>query len=180
MSAPRRSILFVSALLLAGSGCAASGGAAAGLPAAGVQVGQPMPDLPLTPMNGGAPRRLASLRGKVVLLDIWAAWCAPCRDELPMLDDIAARMKDAGVEIVAVSIDEEKDKAQAFLASRPRWSLTLVHDPEGEVPRVLQPPKMPTSYVVDAQGVLRHVNAGFVPADAARIEAQLRALAAAR
>lgn len=143
-------------------------------------VGEPIPDLVLQPLSGEGEIRLRSLRGKVVLLDLWASWCAPCKDEMPILDDLAARLRPEGIEFVAVSIDEDRAAAEAFLRTRARWNLTLAHDPEGRVPDLLQPPKMPTSYVIDAEGVVRHVNAGFEPGDAAKIEAQLRALAGAR
>jgi Thioredoxin-like len=97
---------------------------------------------------------------------------------MPLLDDMAVRLKDKGIEFVAVSIDEEKAAAEAFLGARPRWTLTVVHDPQGKVPELLQPPKMPTSYLIDGKGVLRYVNAGFERADTKKIESRLLALAA--
>jgi thiol-disulfide isomerase/thioredoxin len=167
-------VLFVSSFIAAaGSGCATSG--AARPPAQGI--GRPLPALVVSSLSDGARIDLASLRGKVVLLDIWASWCAPCRDEMPLLDEMAARLKSRGVEIVAVSIDTEKASAEAFLTSRTRWNLTLAHDPQGLVPELLQPGKMPTSYVIDATGVVRHINEGFDATDAEQIEARLLALA---
>jgi thiol-disulfide isomerase/thioredoxin len=142
-------------------------------------VGAPLPPLVLTRFAGGQ-LDLGALRGRVVLLDVWASWCAPCRDEMPALDDLAARLADRGVTVVAVSIDDDRAAADAFLATRPRWTLELVHDPQKLVPERLQPPKMPTSYIIDAGGVVRHINAGFVPEDAARIEARLLELAPKR
>jgi thiol-disulfide isomerase/thioredoxin len=139
-----------------------------------------MPDLQLTRLDGRGDIRLASLKGKVVLLDIWASWCAPCKEEMPMLDEMAGRLRRRGVEIIAVSVDEDRASAEAFVGSRPRWSLTLAHDPQGRIPDLLQPPKMPTSYVIDGAGVVRAINAGFERSDAARIEAHLRELAQAR
>jgi len=104
----------------------------------------------------------------------------PLQGGLPALDEMAGRLKELGVEIVAVSVDAERPRAEAFLATRPRWSLTFAHDPEGKVPALLQPEQMPTSYVIDAGGIIRAVNGGFVPGDAAKIEARLRAAAAPR
>jgi hypothetical protein len=78
-----------------------------------------------------------------------------------------------GIEFVAVSIDEEKHAAEAFLGARPKWTLTVALDPQGKLPDLLQPPKMPTSYLIDGQGVLRFINAGFERADAKKIEARL-------
>lgn len=171
------------ALLAFGLGCADTGAPRAGKPkggtgAAGGRVGDPMPAIVVRTMKGGHPIDLSEMKGKVVLLDIWASWCGPCKEEMPLLDDMAARLKSKGIEVLAVSIDEEKAAAESFLRSRGRWTLTVAHDPKGEVPELMQPPKMPTSYIIDGQGILRFVNAGFERADAKRIEDRLLALAA--
>src|SRR5579864_9542535 len=81
----------------------------------GAVVGDPAPDLQLTALHGGKDLRLSDLHGKVVLLDVWASWCAPCKEELPMLDDMADRLRKKGIEIVAVSVDDSRDDAEAFL-----------------------------------------------------------------
>jgi len=139
----------------------------------GAVIGQPLPDMQLTALNGGKNLRMSELRGKVVLLDVWASWCAPCKEELPMLDDMAAKLRKKGIEIVAVSVDDDRQDAEAFLQSRPSWSIRLVHDPEGKVPGSLQPPKMPSSYLIDRAGVIRGANFGFSRDDAEKIEARL-------
>ena len=99
-------------------------------------------------------------------------------EEMPLLDEMAGRLKKKGVQIIAVSVDEDKDSAQTFLSSRPSWSLTVAHDPKGKLPEVLQPGKMPSSYVVDAEGIIRYVNEGFERADLKVLEKRLVALAA--
>ena len=143
-----------------------------------VAVGEPIPDIVVRSVRGGKTINIGAMRGKVVLLDIWASWCGPCKEEMPLLDDMAARLKTKGVEFVAVSIDEDKADAEGFLSVRPKWTLTVAHDPKGKVPDLLQPPKMPTAYLIDGRGVLRYVNAGFERADAKKIESRLLALAA--
>jgi thiol-disulfide isomerase/thioredoxin len=142
------------------------------------KVGAPMPSVLVKHFEGGGKIDLGSLKGKVVLVDIWASWCAPCMEEMPLLDDMAGRLKKKGVQIIAVSVDEDKESAQAFLSSRPSWSLTVAHDPKGKLPEVLQPSKMPSSYVVDAEGIIRYVNEGFERGDLKVIEKRLVALAA--
>jgi thiol-disulfide isomerase/thioredoxin len=118
------------------------------------------------------------MKGKVVLLDIWASWCGPCKEEMPLLDEMAERLKPKGIEFVAVSIDEDKAAAESFLRTRGKWSLTIAHDPKGKVPDAMQPPKMPTSYIVDGRGIVRYVNAGFDRSDVKKIEDRLLTLAA--
>lgn len=142
-------------------------------------VGQQAPDTEFTSLQGAGSVSLSSLRGKVVLLDFWASWCAPCKEELPLLDDMAARLKSKNIEIVGLSIDESQADAEQFLASKSTWSLTLGHDPEQKTAGQFNPPKMPTSYVIDREGVVRQMNPGFERADLKKIEAQLLELAAA-
>ena len=94
-----------------------------------------------------------------------------------MLDDIAHRMAARNVVVAAVSIDQEAQNMRQFVATRKKWSLTFFHDPAGAVAERLAPPKMPTSYVIDPQGIVRLVNTGFERADAKRIERRLAELA---
>src|SRR4051812_7079951 len=110
-------------------------------------VGQPAPDTEFAGLRSSGTISLSSLRGKVVLLDFWASWCAPCQEELPLLDDMAVRLKGKDIEIVGLSIDESKADAEQFLTRKSDWSLTLGHDPEQKVADRFKPPKMPTSYV---------------------------------
>jgi thiol-disulfide isomerase/thioredoxin len=156
-----------------GTACATTGAETPG-----TTVGAPLPELKVTSLDDRAFDRDA-LAGKVVLLDLWASWCAPCKEELPLLDEMAARLRSKGVTIVAVSIDENRDDAVGFVKSRAKpWSLSLAHDPEGKLAEKMKPARMPTSYIIDREGVIRQVNAGFEREDVSRIEARLTQLAA--
>jgi len=140
-------------------------------------VGQLAPDAEFGVLHGSGTVSLSSLRGKVVLLDFWASWCAPCQEELPLLDDLARRLKSKNIEVVGLSIDESKADATEFLKRKSHWTLTLGHDPEQKTADQFKPPKMPTSYVIDRKGVVRHMNAGFERGDLKKIEDQLLQLA---
>jgi cytochrome c biogenesis protein CcmG/thiol:disulfide interchange protein DsbE len=155
---------------LAAAGCATAGGGDGS--GGGHQVGAPVPEIHVEGLSGKSIG-VADYRGKVLLLDVWASWCAPCKQELPMLDEMAKRLRRDGIEVLAVSIDQERANLDKFLRARSRWSLTVAHDPKGEVADRLAPEKMPTSYIVDRAGIIRYVNSGFVPADAAAIERRL-------
>jgi cytochrome c biogenesis protein CcmG, thiol:disulfide interchange protein DsbE len=175
-----RSARLLLAVLL---GCSACGGAeqSPASPASsgsGMAVGEQAPDVEFNALKDSGTIKLSELRGKVVLLDFWASWCAPCQEELPLLDDMSTRLKSKGIEIVGLSIDENKADAEHFLTRKSSWALTLGHDPEQKVADAFKPPKMPTSYVIDRKGIVRQVNAGFERADAKKIEAQLVDLAA--
>jgi thiol-disulfide isomerase/thioredoxin len=179
--------LLTSAFALAGSipsGCASSEASREDTQTAGKKqsrssgkVGAPMPSVLVKHFEGGGKIDLGSLKGKVVLVDIWASWCAPCKEEMPLLDEMAGRLKDKGVQIIAVSIDEDRESAQEFLSSKPSWSLTVAHDPKGKLPEALHPGKMPSSYVLDAAGIIRYVNEGFERGDLKTLEKRLVALA---
>jgi thiol-disulfide isomerase/thioredoxin len=163
--------LFLASALITGCATAGAEGSGAG-------VGSAVPDLKITGFDGQAYDRRA-LAGHVVLLDLWASWCGPCKEELPLLDSMAARLRSKGVTILAVSIDENREDAVGFLKSRgDRWSLSLAHDPEGRLAERLKPSRMPTSYIIDRAGIIRQVNAGFEREDVAKIEARLTQLAA--
>jgi cytochrome c biogenesis protein CcmG/thiol:disulfide interchange protein DsbE len=156
-------------LLLAG--CATAG------PGADALVGTPVPKMKVSKLDGRA-LNAHDLDGKVVLLDIWASYCDPCREELPLLDAMATRLRPKGIEIVAVSIDENRDDAAGWVkAHGSSWSLSFAHDPEGQLAQSLKVPRMPSSYIVDRAGIIRQVNAGFEREDVKKIEARLIELA---
>lgn len=168
-----QAVLMLGALVAAG--CAATKQQSG--PATGVAVGQPLPELPLRDAASGQELSLKSLTGQVVLLDIWASWCGPCKEELPLLDEMAGRLAGKGVEVVAVSIDEDPEAMRDFLRQKKSWRLRVAHDPQHKVPSALQPDKMPTSYVVDRSGTLQKVHGGFNRSDIERLESELKELA---
>jgi peroxiredoxin len=118
---------------------------------------------------------IAALKGKVVLIDFWASWCAPCREELPVLNALYKKYQARGFEIVAVNQDQSPDKVRSFLSSMP-LSFRVVHDGGRAVAGRYAPAKMPSSFLIDRRGIVRHVQAGFRAADKATLESQISAL----
>jgi thiol-disulfide isomerase/thioredoxin len=161
--------------LAALSSCATAGGEASGGggSSSSNQVGAPLPVINVEVLSGKKIDVGGHYKGKVLLLDVWASWCGPCKQELPMLDAMARRLKGQGIDILAVSVDQERANVDKFLRGHGAWSLTIAHDPNGLIAERLQPEKMPTSYVVDRSGIVRYVNAGFAPEDARTIERRL-------
>lgn len=101
----------------------------------------------------GAERSLEDWRGKVVLLNLWATWCAPCREEMPALDRLQARLGGEEFEVVAASIDKgEADKPREFLENHDIANLALYHDPSGRLGTTLNAYGMPTTLLIDRQG----------------------------
>lgn len=145
-----------------------------------LRVGARAPEIGLEDMNG---RRvtIGSLRGKVVLVDIWASWCEPCAAEMPVLERLYRAHRGDGFTVVGVSVDSERGNIDRFFQRHGRVSFPVVHDPSGRrVARAYGTPAMPTSYLIDRNGVVRHVHAGFRASDAQALEREIRALLAER
>lgn len=115
--------------------------------------GDAAPALKGTALDGKA-FDLAALKGKVVVVNLWATWCGPCREEMPLLDNFAKRYRERGVVLVGVSEDEMKDAALVKQAMAPfTYPALLAEDAEDNgfrAPRVL-----PVTYVIDTAGVVR-------------------------
>ena len=118
---------------------------------------------------------LRALQGKVVLVDFWASWCAPCREEMPVLEALHEKYATKGLVIVGINIDNSKKKMNSFLKGSP-VSFRIVHDPKIEVAQRYEPGTMPSSYFIGRGGKLRYVHEGFRKKDAAAIERKIVAL----
>jgi peroxiredoxin len=143
------------------------------LPAfAGAGKGQKAPEFQL-PSLKGARTSLSSLRGKVVVLDFWAQWCEPCKQELPELQKLAKEYAGKNVVVVGVNIDKTRENAER-LVSQLGLSFPILLDPSGSVAGVYDLPKMPTSFVIDKSGTIRFVHEGFEgSADVSRFRSEL-------
>ena len=121
------------------------------------------------------PLDLASLRGKVVLVDFWASWCVPCRHSFPWLNEMQARYASRGLVVIGVNVDRERADAERFLHEVPA-QFRIVYDPAGSLATRYDLPGMPMSYVIGPNGevVGRHV--GFRSALRAEREAELQKL----
>jgi len=146
------------------------------LPAFALDAGQRLPEIGLTDLSGRKVD-VASLQGKVVVVDFLASWCAPCKQELPVLEKLYKKYQGQGLVVVGVSVDEELSNLQGLL-KQIRVSFPVVHDASKAVAGRYKPPRMPSSYVVDRKGIVRHVHAGFRSEDAAKLEAEIKALLA--
>ena len=145
--------------------------------AASVSLGAQSPAPPLVfPTAAGTPLALADLKGKVVLVDVWASWCPPCKAAFPHYDALYTEYRARGFEVYAINVDERRADADRFLAGR-TFTIPVVFDPKGVAPEQLRLRGMPTSYLVDRRGVIRFTHEGFTDKDvslyARRIETLL-------
>jgi thiol-disulfide isomerase/thioredoxin len=125
---------------------------------------------------GGAPSSLSALRGKVVLLDFWATWCAPCRALVPRLSALQARYGAQGLQVVGVTTGPPE--AAAVFAERASMRYPVAIDRSGETSRAYEVSALPTLFVIDKRGVVRDIAVGYDEDREARVEALLRQLLA--
>jgi len=153
--------------------------AAAGLvhSAGALEQGDAAPGFSAPGLSGGTVS-LAEHRGKVVMVDFWASWCGPCAQSLPALDALRKEFPATDFQVIAVNVDAESAKAEAFLGRRPVGYPSAL-DPEGLIPTRFGLQTMPTSYLIDRNGFVRHIHEGFRPKDIAVLRKQIQALVAA-
>lgn len=137
-------------------------------------VGKPAPALQRTALDG-KPVDLARLRGKVVLLNFWATWCAPCQAEMPTFVAWQKQFSSQGLAVVGVSMDDDAAQARHFLARHPlNYPVVMGDDKLGESYGGVD--GLPISFLIDRAGKVRAVFKGET--DAAKILAQLKPLLA--
>jgi thiol-disulfide isomerase/thioredoxin len=129
------------------------------------------------PVYAATPLDLASLRGRVVYLDFWASWCAPCRQSFPWMETMKRTYGAQGLEIVTVNLDRDRADADKFLKQfHPTFDVRL--DPKGELAELYKVQGMPSSVLIDRRGVIRFTHVGFRPVDGPVYETQVRELLA--
>lgn len=145
--------------------------------AAEVGPGQPAPNCRLTPIAGGSSQDLRQLRGKVVYIDFWASWCGPCAQSFAFMNNIDRDLQNRGLRVLAVNLDENPEDAKAFLAEHPA-NFGVVADASGQCPMDFGVRAMPSSYLIDREGVVRQVRLGFRPGEAEQFRASVETLLA--
>ena len=112
------------------------------------------PDFTLQDL-GGTSYTLSDFRGEVVLVNIWATWCGPCRREIPSLERLYQSRRDKGLEILAVSVDRTSSSKVASFAAKHQMSFPVLPNPRGDVGNKYWARSIPSTYLVDKKGVIR-------------------------
>ena len=112
---------------------------------------------------------LDSLHGKVVLVDFWASWCAPCRQSFPWMADLYARYSSKGLAIVAINLDKKKELADVFLQDFD-VPFIIAFDPSGKTAETFSVQAMPSTYLVSPNGAVLYSHPGFDPKKTGEIE----------
>ena len=145
------------------------------LPVQALEEGDRAPAFAAPSLDGGGNVELGQYRGKVVYLDFWASWCAPCLQAIPEIEEMRADFPADQFQILAVNLDQNKKKALRFLKKNP-IGYPSASDPKGRLPGQFGVDTMPTSYLIDRNGVIRYVHRGFSRGDGSKLRHEIRAL----
>ena len=135
----------------------------AALPAAGAGPSGPAPAFTLT-QRGGGNLSLAQYKGQVVMLNFWASWCGPCRQEMPLLEDIYKKYGKLGFTLIGVNVEPDSNAANDWLKQTP-VSFPVVYDTQSQVSKLYDVEGMPSTVIIDRKGNLRVLHRGYKPGD---------------
>jgi peroxiredoxin len=145
-------------------------------PARAIEVGSVAPDVSAPGIGRDSPGiKLANLRGRVVYVDFWASWCAPCRQSMPALDGYFRRFSSRGFTVLGVNKDMAASDAARFLQRFP-VTFPVLADPDDGLARAFDVKAMPSGYLIDRAGRVRYVHRGFTSETAAALESQIEFL----
>jgi len=125
------------------------------------EINQASHDFTLKSLSG-KNLKLSEFRGQVVLLNFWASWCGPCRQEMPVLEEIQRRYKDLGFTILGVNVDEDSEKARTLLKEIP-VSFPILLDAKNKTSELYELEAMPTTILIDRDGTMRYLHKGYQP-----------------
>lgn len=114
--------------------------------------------------NQGKNIRLSELRGQVVMLNFWASWCGPCRQEMPLLDKIYQRYTSAGFTLLGVNVEADPKEADQLLKKTP-VSFPILYDTSSTVSESYHVDAMPSSVLIDCDGNVAYLHRGYKPGD---------------
>ena len=144
---------------------------------AGVHAGTdsgPAPDFALK-SNSGENLRLSEFQGEVVMINFWASWCGPCRQEMPLLDELYTQYQPLGFTILGVNVEEDSSKARQMLKENP-VNFPILFDTKSEVSKLYNVVAMPSTVLVDRDGRVRYLHQGYKPGYEESYQQQVRAL----
>lgn len=126
------------------------------------QKGMLAPDFHLTTLEGEAVS-LSDYKGQVIAVNLWATWCPPCRAELPGMNAVYDAYKDDGLVMLAVNGREKESLVAEFIESE-GFTFPVLLDPEGQVMGIYSVYSFPTTFIIDRDGVIQHVQTGSISA----------------
>ncbi len=147
--------------------------AAISLASSGME-GRQAPDFALKSASG-ENLRLSEYRGDVVMINFWATWCGPCRQEMPLLDELYTRYQRVGFNLLGVNIDDDSGRAMKMIDEL-GVNFPVLFDARKEVSKLYEVEAMPVTVLVDREGKVRHVHHGYKPGYEDKYLDQIRSL----
>ncbi|MEL6301982.1 MAG: TlpA disulfide reductase family protein [Pseudomonadota bacterium] len=136
--------------------------------------GKEAPDFSLQ-NSAGEQVSLSDLRGEVVMINFWATWCGPCREEMPLLDEMHSRYNRVGFSLLGVNIDDDPRRAEEMIESL-GVTFPVVFDSTKKVSEQYEVNAMPVTILLDREGVVRYVHHGYKPGYEDKYLEQIREL----
>lgn len=136
--------------------------------------GQSAPDFALK-SSTGENLRLSEYRGDVVMINFWATWCGPCRQEMPLLDELYSRYQRVGFNLLGVNIDDDSRRAMQMIEEL-GVNFPVLFDARKEVSKLYEVEAMPVTVLVDREGNVRYVHHGYKPGYEDKYLDQVRSL----
>jgi len=143
------------------------------LPASGT-MNSPAPQFSLS-ARGGSTISLAQYKGQVVMLNFWASWCGPCRQEMPLLQDIYRKYNKLGFTLIGVNVEPDSKAAEKMLTEVP-VSFPVIYDKDSTVSKEYDVSGMPSTVIIDRKGNIRMLHRGYKPGDENEYLDTIRAL----
>ena len=131
----------------------ASAPAAAPTPAKGQLIGSTAPDFTLTDMEGQQVS-LSQYRGKIVILNFWATWCPPCREEMPSMEALYQKFKERGFVMLAVNVDENGESAVKKFLQKTPYTFPILLDSDNVAQNLYGVFRFPESFIIDREGIV--------------------------
>ncbi len=160
---PRRALPALALGLVAATSLALPQAALADAAAPTLGAKSPAPDFTL-PALGGKSLSLSQYKGQVVMINFWATWCGPCRQEMPLLDAMYKKYKAMGFTLIGVNVEPDSKAAEEFLRKLP-VSFPVAFDAESKVSQLYNVQGMPSTVIVDRKGIARVLHKGYRPGD---------------
>jgi peroxiredoxin len=138
------------------------------------EVGKSAPDFTLKSLDG-KNLKLSEMTGNVILINFWASWCGPCREEMPLLNALHNKYEPLGFTVLGVNVEEDVKAAQGFLKNFP-VDFPVLLDNTNKVSKQFKVVAMPTTVVVDRDGNMRYLHQGYKSGDEAKYRQMVKTL----
>lgn len=124
----------------------------------------PPPRCNLNYQDGSPVQDWQAMKGQVIYIDFWASWCPPCVKSFPFMNQLSQDFKERGLQVIGVNLDEKQSEAEGFLNQYPPH-FTIAFDFDKQCAKDFNVIAMPSTYIIDKKGYVRHIHRGFRPGE---------------